>query len=151
MYSLLTGYVHLYMDVYMENTIGERLREFRKSKDLKQVPFCEQIGISSGYLSEVENGKKTPGGDILISLLREFPDIDIRWLLIGNEPKRKTTASENNWHEEYIKLLGRYEEAKQTKELLIEALQQNGTNRSLQPDTGRTALETNRHLSGVKR
>ena len=134
----------------MDNTLGERLREFRKGKDLKQIPFCERIGISNGYLSEVENGKKTPGSEVLISLLREFPDIDIRWLLVGNENKPKPAASQKNWHEEYHKLLGKYEEANQTKQQLIEALKQPDKNKNLHLDAGRSALVAGGVKGGVR-
>jgi transcriptional regulator with XRE-family HTH domain len=137
-------------ETLMNSSIGERLKEFRNSKHLKQVPFCERIGISNGYLSEVENGKKTPGGEILVSLLREFPDIDIYWLLTGKETTKKDNAAEKNWHEEYLKLLGRYEEASAICDKLLKIIKEGEKNTLLHEKTGRNALAAGINASGVR-
>lgn len=52
--------------------INELIKEYRKSKKLTLEKLAELVGSSSGYLSEIENGKKKPGGDLLLSLQREL-------------------------------------------------------------------------------
>lgn len=64
--------------------IGARLKEIRDKSGLKQKPFADRIGTSSSYISEIESGKKIPGGEFLVSLKREF-GVDINWLLTGKE------------------------------------------------------------------
>jgi transcriptional regulator with XRE-family HTH domain len=62
--------------------LGERLKWVRKDKGLTQKAFSEPLGTSSGYISEVEQGKKTPGSDFLVSLSRVW-GVGIDWLLTG--------------------------------------------------------------------
>ena len=62
--------------------IGERLKSWRKSENLTQQAIARSISSSSGYISEIEQGKTIPGGNFLISLNREY-GVDINWLLTG--------------------------------------------------------------------
>lgn len=62
--------------------IGSRIFQMRSALHLSQQKFAKQIGISSGYISELENNKKVPGGEVLLSLKKEFC-INIDWLLTG--------------------------------------------------------------------
>jgi transcriptional regulator with XRE-family HTH domain len=75
--------------------LGERLKWIRKEKGLTQKAFSEPLGTSSGYISEVEQGKKTPGSDFLVSLSRVW-GVCIDWLLTGEgEPYQTTVAKES--------------------------------------------------------
>ena len=62
--------------------IGKRLKWIRKGKGLTQQAFSKPLQTSSGYISEVEQGKKAPGSDFLLSLMRVW-GISINWLLTG--------------------------------------------------------------------
>lgn len=70
------------MSTTIESGVGERISLLRASAGLSQRRFAELIGISPGYMSEVETGKKLPGSEVLIALKREFR-VDINWLLAG--------------------------------------------------------------------
>ena len=41
-------------------TTGDRLREWRKQRDLKQAEAADQAGISQSQWSGLETGKRTP-------------------------------------------------------------------------------------------
>ena len=45
--------------------INEALRLMRVFHDFKAIEMAEKLGISAGYLSEIESGKKKPTIDIL--------------------------------------------------------------------------------------
>jgi len=62
--------------------IGERLKQIRMGKGLTQKAFAELLGTSSGYISEIEQGKKMPGSEFLISLKREL-GVSLDWFLAG--------------------------------------------------------------------
>lgn len=62
--------------------LGDNLKWVRKDKKLSQKAFAEPLGTSSGYISEVEQGKKTPGADFLKSLSGAYR-VSIEWLLTG--------------------------------------------------------------------
>lgn len=62
--------------------LGDRLKQIRKEKGLSQKAFADPLATSSGYISEVEQGKKTPGSEFLLSLSRVWK-VSIDWLLTG--------------------------------------------------------------------
>ncbi|MCS7212215.1 MAG: helix-turn-helix domain-containing protein [Chloroherpetonaceae bacterium] len=62
--------------------IGARLREVRLFFNLNQQSFASYLHTSTGFVSEVESGKKLPGVQLLHSLKRKF-NIDTDWLLTG--------------------------------------------------------------------
>ena len=65
-----------------QKNIGERLKAFRKSKNINIVKFSELLGISHGSLSGLENNKSKPSTNTLVNLCRNT-DINIYWLFTG--------------------------------------------------------------------
>ena len=47
-------------------TIGKRLAEIRKSKDLKQIELAEMLNVSQQVISNIERGITTPDIDLQI-------------------------------------------------------------------------------------
>ncbi|MBQ9251608.1 MAG: helix-turn-helix transcriptional regulator [Clostridia bacterium] len=45
-----------------------RLREIRKEKQITQQALAQQVGVSQGFLSDVENGQCSPGLDVFIRI-----------------------------------------------------------------------------------
>ena len=62
--------------------MGERIRIIRERIGWTQEFLAEKIDISSVHLSRVENGKVTPGVDILMRLSEEM-HVSIDELLLG--------------------------------------------------------------------
>ena len=71
-------------------TLGNRLYQIRKDKGLSQQAFATMLNTSSGYISEIEQGKKMPGSEFLLSLWRAF-GVDLNWFLTGEE--KETTGN----------------------------------------------------------
>ena len=63
--------------------LGDRIKQIRKEKELSQQAFAAKLSTASGYISEIEKGKTMPGSAFLCSLKREFPEVDLNWLLTG--------------------------------------------------------------------
>ena len=63
--------------------VGRRLRELR-GFDMTQQEFADRVGISQTYVSDMEHGKVEIGGEILLTIAREFSK-SIEWLLTGEE------------------------------------------------------------------
>ena len=68
-------------------TVGRRLRELR-GYDMTQAEFARRIGVSQGYLSSAERGKREIGPEILLRISHGFGK-SIEWLLTG---KASTTC-----------------------------------------------------------
>lgn len=62
--------------------INERIKESRSVLGLTQVKFAERIAISSSYLADIENNKKTASERIIRLLSAEFK-INDQWLRTG--------------------------------------------------------------------
>tara|TARA_R110002020_G_scaffold26275_1_gene84922 strand:+ start:487 stop:774 length:288 start_codon:yes stop_codon:yes gene_type:complete len=45
--------------------LGLAVKTLRKNKGLTQGNFCETVGITQSYLSQVENGNKEPSMDVV--------------------------------------------------------------------------------------
>lgn len=85
-------------------TLGKRLNQIRKDKGLSQQALATMLDTSSGFISEIEQGKKMPGSEFLLSLWRVF-GVDLNWFLTGEE---KEAAGKN--------------EIEYDRELLIQAI-----------------------------
>lgn len=65
----------------MEIKVGEIIKAKREEKDINLGDFAKIIGISPGYLSQLENGKKAnPKLEIILKIIREL-GIDLDMLL----------------------------------------------------------------------
>ena len=61
--------------------IGRRIRELR-GFEMTQAHFASRIGVSQGYLSALESGRKEPGAAVLLAIRKEFGK-SVDWLLTG--------------------------------------------------------------------
>lgn len=48
--------------------MGLRIKELRKNRGLTGEQLAEMVGITKGYISELESGKKTPGAGLVLRL-----------------------------------------------------------------------------------
>lgn len=46
--------------------MGLRIKELRRDKGLTGEQLADMVGVSKGYISEIENGKKTPGAGLMM-------------------------------------------------------------------------------------
>ena len=76
-------------------TVGSRLRLWRKSSMMKLLDVKNMIGVSQGSLSDLENNKSLPSATTLTQLCLRT-DLNICWLLTGKGPvARKVGETEN--------------------------------------------------------
>ena len=61
--------------------IGGKIKALRKSLGLSQADFSNKIGIRQGHLSEIERDISTPSANIVLSLIRLFPDLNVEFLI----------------------------------------------------------------------
>lgn len=68
------------------STLGTRIQEIRKENKLTQAQFGELIGLSQGFVSEMESDKLPPTETCLIAMEYRF-SINKQWIAMGNGPK----------------------------------------------------------------
>lgn len=66
----------------MGNGIKERLEQFIQSQQISNAEFERRCGLGNGY---VKNFKSSIGSEKLVSILRTYPNLDLYWLLTGDE------------------------------------------------------------------
>lgn len=75
----------------MEIKVGEAIRLKREERNISLSSLAKEVGISPGYLSQIENGKKTnPKLDIIVKVA-DVLDIEMD-MLLGIDPERETPA-----------------------------------------------------------
>lgn len=66
--------------------IGTRIKARRKSLGITQMDIKNAVGISSGNMSEIENGNRLPSASTLIQLANLL-HCSVDWILTGESPK----------------------------------------------------------------
>lgn len=61
--------------------LKNRLKQFIKANGLKINAFEKSINVSNGYINSISKGI---GADVSLKIIREYPKINLDWLLTGN-------------------------------------------------------------------
>lgn len=72
-------------------SIGERIKSRRKELGLTQLDIKASCGISSGALSSIENGGRTPSV-IAFSQIAQALQCSMDWLATGTSPNTETVS-----------------------------------------------------------
>ena len=70
-----------------KTNMGKRLAELRAERKETQEFVAEAIGISTEYLSKIENDQKMPSLEVIM-LLKEYYDISLDYLLCGKKEQK---------------------------------------------------------------
>jgi transcriptional regulator with XRE-family HTH domain len=65
-------------------SIGNRIRELRKKKELSQSELGEMVNLSYGGIAAMEQGRSNPSAEVIIKLSKVF-EISADYLLTGKE------------------------------------------------------------------
>lgn len=74
-------------------TVGERIRKRRIELGWTQEFLSQQAGISKGFLSDLENDKRSIGAETLLDLGRAL-GVSLDFLMVGEESGDRTVSSE---------------------------------------------------------
>jgi transcriptional regulator with XRE-family HTH domain len=71
-------------------TLGPRIKERRTALGWTQDELAQRAGISKGFLSDLENGKRSVGADTLCNIARVL-SLSLDFLMKGDGEKEITT------------------------------------------------------------
>ena len=80
----------------------DRLSKYLATKGVSAYEFERSCGIANGYLGKQLKGKGSVGSDILEKVSREYPDLNLIWLITGegkmivNRKKQKPAGEEDD-------------------------------------------------------
>jgi len=80
------------MEARIPSTLGARIADCRENLGWTQKRLADDAGISVTFLSEVENDRRKPGSDVLLSLA-EALSASIDYLLRGSTERSISQAS----------------------------------------------------------
>ncbi|MFN3385612.1 MAG: helix-turn-helix domain-containing protein [Candidatus Thermochlorobacter sp.] len=83
--------------VSLIQAIGARLKEARLALNYSQQYFANRLNTSTGFISEIESGKKLPGVKLLHSLWGNF-NLNSNWLLTGKGSMFDFNSSNSGHH-----------------------------------------------------
>lgn len=75
------------------NTVGERIREIRKSISINMEKFGRIIGVSTQSVSKLESGINNPSKQTILAICREF-GINEEWLRSGQGDMKAVLSRE---------------------------------------------------------
>ena len=85
--------------------LGTRIKEQRQRRMLTQQQLAEKVNLTPGFISRIENGKKKPSLEVLLSIC-EALNITLNDLLVGNQ-----IPQESDYNAEFTELLSHYNES----------------------------------------
>ena len=74
---------------------SKRLEQIMERHELNASSFAEQIGVGRSSISHILSGRNKPSLDFVLSILKQFPDVDLYWLLNGKGTYPRTEGSTN--------------------------------------------------------
>ena len=77
--------------------ISLRLKEILRSQSINASEFAKKINVQRSSISHILSGRNKPSLEIVTKICKEFPEIDIEWLIFGtNKQNPYPTLNENN-------------------------------------------------------
>ena len=73
--------------------MNKRLEQFLNAENISQSQFADSIGVARASVSHIIAGRNKPGFDFLERTVKNFPALNIDWLITGNG-KMYRSASE---------------------------------------------------------
>jgi DNA-binding XRE family transcriptional regulator len=64
------------------------LTEARERSGMKVPQLAKRLGISKQHLYDIEKGERSPGRELAVRIVEEFPSVDLLGLLKGQQEAR---------------------------------------------------------------
>lgn len=68
---------------YICHGMKERIKQFMDYMSLSAAELADRIGVQRSNVSHVMTGRNNPSSLFLEKLLLTFPELDARWLIVG--------------------------------------------------------------------
>ncbi|MCQ2153191.1 MAG: helix-turn-helix domain-containing protein [Bacteroidales bacterium] len=72
--------------------MNERLQQFLSAENISQSQLAERIGVARASISHILSGRNRPGFDFMDSMARNFPALNLDWLITGRGRMYKTLS-----------------------------------------------------------
>ena len=72
----------------------DRLLKILKQYNLTSTRFADELGVQRSGISHILSGRNQPSYDFIVKLMKQYPEINPDWLIMGNGTMFRTTVNE---------------------------------------------------------
>jgi transcriptional regulator with XRE-family HTH domain len=72
----------------------DRLLKILKQYNLTSSRFADDLGVQRSGISHILSGRNQPSYDFIVKLMKQYPEINPDWLLMGNGSMLRTGVKE---------------------------------------------------------
>ena len=78
-----------------KSVMNNRLLQFLNAENITQSQLAERLGVAKASVSHILAGRNKPGYEFIESLSRQFPNLNLEWLVCGRGRMYKITGEES--------------------------------------------------------
>jgi len=78
-----------------KSVMNNRLLQFLNAENITQSQLAERLGVAKASVSHILAGRNKPGYDFIESLSKQFPNLNLEWLVCGRGRMYKITGEES--------------------------------------------------------
>ena len=75
--------------------MNERLEQFLAAENISQAAFADKLKVTRPSISHILTGRNQPGYDFFARLIKNYPSLNIEWLITGKGRMYKDFGSGN--------------------------------------------------------
>jgi len=72
----------------------DRLLKILKQYNLTSTRFADELGVQRSGISHILSGRNQPSFDFIVKLMKQYPEINPDWLIMGNGKMLRTAVKE---------------------------------------------------------
>ena len=72
----------------------DRLLKIIKQYNLTSTRFADELGVQRSGISHILSGRNQPSYDFIVKLMKQYPEINPDWLIMGNGTMIRTAVKE---------------------------------------------------------
>ncbi len=74
----------------------DRLLKILKQYNLTSTRFADELGVQRSGISHILSGRNQPSFDFLVKLMKQYPEINPDWLIMGKGNMLRSIGKEKN-------------------------------------------------------
>jgi transcriptional regulator with XRE-family HTH domain len=74
----------------------DRLLKIIKQYNLTSSRFADELGVQRSGISHILSGRNQPSYDFIVKLMKQYPEINPDWLLMGNGSMLRASLKEKS-------------------------------------------------------
>lgn len=63
--------------------MNTRFEQFLRAENISQSQFADSIGVARASVSHIIAGRNKPGFDFIVSMMKQYPTLNVEWLISG--------------------------------------------------------------------